>query len=197
MTDARVLDRWLGKTGGALLSRRKIHIGLACLVLFDLLFYLFAIGPLGDTDRARTLQVENLRRQAQERTRKVEELAAIVRKVETARTEGDKLLGEISMPRRTAYSSIVSELDQAGKQAGVQLRDRAYTVEPVEGSDTLSMMSVTAALEGKYEDLVRFLNLLDRSPRFLIIESLGAAPQQTGALLNVSLRLDTFVRETS
>jgi hypothetical protein len=46
---------------------------------------------------------------------------------------------------------------------------------------------------------VRFLNLLDRSPRFLIIESLGAAPQQSGqqagARLNVSLKLDAFVRE--
>jgi type IV pilus assembly protein PilO len=58
---------------------------------------------------------------------------------------------------------------------------------------------VTAGLEGDYENLVRFLNLLDRSPRFLIIESLGAAPQQSGqqagARLNVSLKLDAFVRE--
>lgn len=188
------------KSAGKLLAepgpRRKVQLALAALVLFDLLFYLFAIGPLGQSDRERRWMVENLRRQAKERAAQVEKLAAIVRKVEAARTEGDKLLVEITMPRREAFSTIVSEIDQAARQAGVQLRDRGYNVEPIEGSDTLSMMTVNAALEGNYENLVRFVNLLDRSPRFLIIEALGAAPQQTGTLLNVSLKLDAFVRES-
>ena len=110
-----------------------------------------------------------------------------------------KLLESITLPRRTAFSTIVSELDQAGKKAGVELRDRALIVDPIDGSDTLSMLTVTQGLEGSYENLVRFLNLLDRSQHFLIVESLGAAPQQTGAqqsaVLAVTLRLDTFVRE--
>lgn len=188
------------KSAGKLLGepgpRRKVPLALAALVLFDLLFYLFAIGPLGQSDRERRWMVENLRRQAKERAVQVEKLDAMVRKVEAARTEGDKLLVEITMPRREAFSTIVSEIDQAARQAGVQLRDRGYNVEPIEGSDTLSMMTVNAALEGNYENLVRFINLLDRSPRFLIIEALGAAPQQSGTLLNVSVKLDAFVRES-
>ena len=103
------------------------------------------------------------------------------------------------MSRRAAFSTIVSELDQASKQAGVDLKERGYNVEPIEGSDTLSMMTVTVGLEGNYENLVQFLNQLDRSPRFLIVESLGAAPQQSGqqatAKLNISVKLDAFVRE--
>ena len=187
----------LGEPG----PRRNIKLVLAALIVCDLLLYLFALGPLSESDRERRLQVENLRRQVRDRTVQVEKLAALVQKVETARTEGDKLLDEITMPRRTAFSTIVSELDQAGSKAGVELRDRGLSVEPIEGSDTLSMLTVTQGLEGSYENLVRFLNMLDRSPRFLIIESLGAAPQQSGtkqqqgALLSVTLRLDTFMRE--
>jgi len=187
------------KGAGKLLAepgpRRRIQLGLAALALVDLLFYLFAIGPLAESDRERRLLVDNLRRQVKERTAQVDRLAALVKKVEAARTDGDKLLGEITMARRSAFSTIVSELDQAGKQAGVELRDRGYNVDPIEGSDTLSMMTVNANLEGNYENLVRFLNLLDRSSRFLIIESLGAAPQQSGTALNVSVKLDAFVRE--
>jgi len=56
-------------------------------------------------------------------------------------------------------------------------------------------MTVNAGLEGNYENLVRFLNFLDRSPRFLIIDTLGASPQQTGTRLNASLKLNGFVRE--
>jgi type IV pilus assembly protein PilO len=191
----KALQRTFGEPG----PRRKIGILLAALSLFDLGFYLFAIGPLSDSDRERALLAAQLKRQVAERAAQVEKFTATVGKVETARTEGDKLLADITLPRRTAFSSLVSELDQAAKLAGVELRERGYNVEPIDGSDTLGMMTVTAGLEGDYENLVRFLNLLDRSPRFLIIESLGAAPQQSGqqagARLNVSLKLDAFVRE--
>jgi hypothetical protein len=43
---------------------------------------------------------------------------------------------------------------------------------------------------------VRFVNLLDKSNRLLVVEGLNATPQQGGAkLLNVMLKLDTFVTE--
>ncbi len=181
----------LGEPG----PRRNIKVALAVLALFDLLFYLFAIGPLGESERDRRMQVDNLGRLVQTRTAEVDKLAAIVAKVQSARDQGDQLLGDITLSRRTAFSSIVSELDQAGKEAGVELRERSYNTEPIEGSDTLSIMTVTAGLEGNYENLVRFLNRLDRSPRFLIVESLGASPQQAGQKLNVSLKLDVFVSD--
>jgi hypothetical protein len=38
--------------------------------------------------------------------------------------------------------------------------------------------------------------MLDKSPRFLIIDSMQASPQSNGAL-NVNLRLDTFVRQNA
>ena len=179
--------------------RRRTGIVLGALAVFDLVFYLFAIGPLAESDRERAQLGDQFKRQVAERSAQVKRLEATVGKVEKARTEGDQLLAGITMERRTAFSSILSELDQAAKQAGVELGDRGYNVEPIEGSDTLGMMTVNVGLQGDYEHLVGFLNLLDRSPRFLIIESLGAAPQQTGqqagARLNISVRLDTFVRE--
>lgn len=191
------LQRLLGEPG----PRRKLRLVVGGLVLFDLLFYLFAIGPLAEGDRERALLASSLRRQVKERIAAVDKVVKIAGKVETARTQGDQLLADITLPRRTAYSSLVSELDQVAKQAGVELRDRAFGVEPIEGSDTLSMMTISFGLEGNYESLVKFLSLLDRSPRFLVIESLGAAPQQAGptqtsARLTVTLKLDTFVRET-
>jgi type IV pilus assembly protein PilO len=57
------------------------------------------------------------------------------------------------------------------------------------------MMTVAAGYEGSYQNLTRFLNLLDKSPRFLIVESLQATPPQAGAVLNVMLKFNAFVRE--
>jgi hypothetical protein len=36
---------------------------------------------------------------------------------------------------------------------------------------------------------------VDRSNRFLIIESMVAAPQLQGGNLNVTLKIDTFIKE--
>ena len=59
------------------------------------------------------------------------------------------------------------------------------------------MLSMQVGFEGTYANLTKFVNLIDKSERFLIIESLqAAAPQQQGGQrLNVTLKIDTFVKE--
>jgi len=116
-------------------------------------------------------------------------------KVEMARTEGDSFLDRYVSDRRSTFSTIFEELDKTAQEAGIKPRDRNVELNAIEGSDTLEMMSVTAGYEGTYENLQKFVNLLDRSPRFLIIESLVASPQQNGQMLTVSLKLDSFVKE--
>jgi hypothetical protein len=57
------------------------------------------------------------------------------------------------------------------------------------------MLSITAGYEGTYADLLHFLRELDRANRLVIIESLAASPQQGSGLLNITLRLNSFIRE--
>ncbi len=92
-------------------------------------------------------------------------------------------------------SALLTELESAATESKIQPREHAYAIEPIEGSDSLSMLTITAAYEGTYADLMHFVHEIDRSPRLLIIESLSAAPQTGGGLLTVSMKLDTFVRE--
>ena len=75
---------------------------------------------------------------------------------------------------------------------------RSSTARPIEGSDTLQMLTHQRGFEGNYANLTKFVNLLDKSPRFMIIENMqAAAPQQQGGqALNVSLKIDTFVKDT-
>src|ERR1700674_3177633 len=115
--------------------------------------------------------------------------------VEQGRAEGDKFLSEYFLARRTAYSTLPAELVAAADNAKIKPKEHAYATEPIEGSDSLSMMSISANYEGTYANLMRFVHELDRSPRLLIIEALNAAPQQSGGTLNISMKIDTFVRE--
>ena len=57
------------------------------------------------------------------------------------------------------------------------------------------MLTISAGCAGTYASLVKFVNLVDKANRFLIIESLNAVPQQNGPNLNVALKIDTFIKE--
>ena len=70
-------------------------------------------------------------------------------------------------------------------------------LDPIEGSDDLSMMTISINFEGSFAQFVKFVNLLDRSPRFLIIESMQVAPQPKGDVLNTNLKLHVFIKDDS
>ena len=57
------------------------------------------------------------------------------------------------------------------------------------------MVNIQAAFEGSYQGLTRLVNLIDKSPRFLMIESIqAAAPQANAAVMGVQFKIHTFVR---
>jgi hypothetical protein len=114
--------------------------------------------------------------------------------VEKGRKEGDDFLKKYFLTSRTAFSTILTELEAAAKDTKAVPRDKSFAQEPVEGSDSLSMMTITAAYDTTYKDLMHIVYELDRSPELVIMESLTAAPQVGSDMLTVTMRLNTFVR---
>jgi Tfp pilus assembly protein PilO len=151
--------------------------------------------PIGGSAEELEQQIAGMRSQLQQRQAALGRMRTLVNKIEQARTTGDQFLTQYFTDRRTASSTIVSELDQAAKQAGMRPKERSFVYDPVEGSETLQMMTVVANYEGTYSDLLEFVNRLDKSARFLILDTLNASPQQTANTLNVQIKFNTFVRE--
>lgn len=129
-----------------------------------------------------------------------------VAKVEIARSQGDQFLGKYIMEKRAASAIMVEEMIKAATDAGVRVLPETAGYEDIEGSETLQMMSITAAFEGDYAGLTKLVNLLEKSPRFLIIDEMNLnAPQQqqnqrvaaTQQMLNVNIKLLAFVRDES
>jgi type IV pilus assembly protein PilO len=168
---------------------------LGVLLAANLLAALAVFRPIGGSVERLDQQIAALQTQIQQRQRALQQMRELVSKIEQARTTGDEFLGQYFMDRRTASSTIVSELNEAAKQAGITGKEHSFVFDPIEGSDTLSMMTIQANYEGTYGDLLQFVNRLDRSPRFLILDSLVAAPQRGSGVLNVVVKLNTFVKE--
>ncbi len=171
------------------------RVGVSLLLLADLIVAAVIFKPWAGTAQDLERQAAGLGRQVRDHQAAVERLRGLVRKIESARSAGDDFLRDYFLERRTASSAVLSELLNTGQKAGVKQREANFLFEPVEGSETLSMMTVTANYEGTFADLMQFLHLLDSSPRFLILETIQAAPQQSGLLLNINMKLNCFVRE--
>ncbi len=165
------------------------------LLLANIAASYFLVRPVGGSPEELREQVSNLRSSLRLQRGGVDRTTALLNKVKTGRTEGEQFLGQYFLMRRTAYSTILAELVADARDSGIQARESTFTIEQVEGSDTLQFMKVTANYTGSYANLIQFVNRLDHSERLLIIEGLQATPQQQAQLLNVTVKLDAFVRD--
>ncbi len=175
--------------------RLRVRVALGSLLAANLIVGAAVLKLWTSSAEELERQLGALRQEVVARRQGIARLRAVVSKVETARQEAEQFVANYFLERRTVSSVILSELDKLAKQAGVRQKEGSYLFEPVEGSNGLSMMTIHAGYEGTYAELVQFLNLLDRSPRLLIVSDLQAAPQATGQALNITMKLNAFVRD--
>ncbi len=172
------------------------QMGCAVLLVLNLVAAFFVWRPLGGSTEQLEQEMVDLRAQVIQRRAVLERTRRNVSKVETGRSQGDSFLDVYFLGERTAYSNILGELVAAAKEAKITPKEHSFQTEPIEGSDTLAMMTINGNYQGTYADLMQFIHRLDKSQRLLIIESLNATPQQgTAGLLNVNMKLDAFVRQ--
>jgi hypothetical protein len=172
-----------------------IRLGLGVLAVANVVALYFVIRPIGGSAQELATQALDMHSAIRQQQGVLDRTRVLASKIESGRGQGDKFMVSYFLPRRSANSTILAELNDLAGQAKITSRDSAIDLEAVDGSETLDMMQITANFEGLYPDLIHFINLLDKSDRLLIIESLNATPQQSGGRLNVMLKLDTFVQE--
>ena len=91
-----------------------------------------------------------------------------------------------------AYSDVATQLGVLATRTNVRL-SRAQYVQSVPQND-VTELRVDAAVTGDYRSLALFINGLERSHTFFLIESIGLSGAQNG-LVNLRLRLGTYLRE--
>ncbi len=151
--------------------------------------------PPGGSAEQLDQELAALRAQVAAQKTRLEQTREHAAAVDRGRAEGDQFLAQYFLPLRTSYSTLLEELQNAAGQTRMRPKDTSFSQEPIEGSDDLKMISITAAYEGRYEDLMQLVHRIDQSKNLLILESLSAAPQANSDTLTVSLKLDTFVRD--
>ncbi len=193
----------LGKTGVAGLRpgdpRVLVRAIIGVLLLANLAAAVIAFKPFGGSAADLRRERDALNARLADAHKNIRTASGLVEKMDVARRDGDRFLDKYVIERRLLASTLQGELASMAKQAGIRPLPSQISPEQIEGSDTYQMIRITAGFEGTYASLKKLLELLDKSPRLLIVENMIAQTPQTqqgSQSVNVVLTLDAFARET-
>jgi Tfp pilus assembly protein PilO len=187
------------KVGGSAITdpRVMMRVILGLLLAANLVAAVVAFKPFGGSADDLRREQQRLATQLQQLRVRIAASKKWVDTAQTARTQGDAFLAKYFMDVQTVSTSILEELSQTATEAGVKRGGATFDHQAIEGSDSLVKWTITVGFDGTYANLVKFIHLVDKSPRFLIIDSLqAAAPQaQGGQSLNVTLKILAYVKD--
>lgn len=169
---------------------------LGLLLLANLVVAAFAFHVFGDSPTQLDSDLESARIAFRAAQQHLNRTKTLVHNMDTSREQGNRFLASYMTPRRREFLTVGKEINTLAESSGMKVGDLNFSnPELIENSNDLSMMNITANFDGPYAALVKFVNLLDRSPKFLMIESLQVAPQPKGDVLNTTIKMTTFIRD--
>jgi type IV pilus assembly protein PilO len=126
-------------------------------------------------------------------------LAADIRRVEAIRaqlpgvqTETTSFMEKDLHPTTAWSSTIVDDLGTLAKDSGLQITSTHFREKAIDkrGVDEIT---ITITMQGAYPSLVSFINALERSKSFYLLDSLSLDSSSEG-LLKLNLELRTYFR---
>lgn len=167
-------------------TRRKLKITIGALAGISALSVGLLVSPLVGSTAARQQDINQLRAKLTTENRQVEPLRGLDKKIPLA----TKQIDEFYRTRFAEHDSEVAEaLVDLAKQTGVKIQTTKFKwsdPEPV----GLRRIEIETSVQGDYQPLAKFLNGLERSKVFFIINSIGLA-QQNGPI-QLQMRLETY-----
>lgn len=172
-----------------------LKAGVVTLALLNCVALFLYFDPPGGSREELQAQNQSVRLQVAAARAQTRRLETVSNKVQTGSWESTSFEARYFLSRRQAYETVLAEIQRMAKIAGLEERDAVFSEEPIEGTDDLSLLNMTANYEGPYTSLTRFLYEADRSPMLLMLDSMAATPQQKAGLITTSIRFQAIIRE--
>jgi len=172
-----------------------MRVVIGVLLAANVVVAVLAFKPFGGSADDLARQQAALQAKLDSLNSRIRATRQMVDKVQVARQAGDEFLAKYFMDRNTTTSELLGELQRIAAESGVTAGPGSFQFGDIEGSDSMHMLKMQVGCEGSYQSLAKFVNLLDKSPRFLIVENMHANSVQNGQKVNVSFKIDTFIKD--
>lgn len=167
-------------------TRRKLKIAVGVLVGISAVSIGVLVSPLVGSTAARQQNLNELRAQLTTKNKQMEPLRGLDKKIPLATTQISQFYNE----RFSAHDSdVMAALSDIAKETGVKIEQTKLKWGEPE-SVGLRRVEIEASIQGDYQPLAKFLNGLERSKVFFIVNSIALA-QQNGPI-QLQVKLETY-----
>ncbi len=175
------------------IQRRKnvIRWALGVVLALDFLLLVVNLRPRMSPQEQKN-EEQRLQRQHDLLAADVRRASEIRQRLPVVQRECDEFFAKELRPASTGYSSVVGDLGELAKKAGLRTNAITFRQHDVANRGVVEVQ-VVATVEGDYPSLVSFINGLERSKNFYLLDSLQLA-SSTGGSLKLNLELRTYFR---
>jgi Tfp pilus assembly protein PilO len=165
---------------------------LGGLLALNLLFMLLVNTPRLEQARTADQTTAALEAAVRKQDSRVAQLQESVARLQHNRELLARFFSEDLATKQERLVAVQREIHRIAQTYQVQATQLKFTHEAVKGSD-LVRMTVNIPLSGGYNNLRQFLNEVERSDLFLIIEAIQLQEgDQGGVMLSLNVRLATY-----
>jgi Tfp pilus assembly protein PilO len=167
-------------------TRRRVVV-LASLVALNLAVFLVYTFPRAIQERSLASQADTLEAEVQHDQRAV---AALKERADIIRSNGkdvERFYKDIVTRPKEGLLPTLQYVEKTAEELGLTAKSRAYTERDVKGLPLVEFV-IAMPLSGPYKQIVAFLDRLERSSRFLIVDEVQLHSRtDVGADLGFSL----------
>ena len=170
-------------------SRRKLKIAIGAMLAADVVAMAVLFSPLVGSADSRHLQLNLLRAELTKKTREVEPLRGMDKKIVLAKDQ----IGGFYKDRFAAKDSdLLNELGKLASENRIRIQQARYKEEDVESSGVIPF-EIEGSFSGAYLQLVRFINTLERSELFFAVDSVDLAGESAGPV-RLQITMHSYLR---
>jgi len=171
---------------------KQVMLALAAVLAANLLFGALFVRP-----RIRAFEALNedslpRRQELQKRTKEVEAQEKYLAALEQSTKDLATLRSDILSTRQKRMIEVQYELARLARQFNINMERVQYENEALE-DEALERMAMVVPLAGGYSSLRRFVQAVEQSDKFLVLERVALEQgQEGGAMLQLNLTLATY-----
>ena len=176
-----------------ILNRNKAIVRWALIVLVGLDVILLVVNwRLDQTPRIPPVELARLGMVEKSYRADTERLEGFRRQLPADEKQWDEFFNTNFRPAGAGYSAISGNLGELSRSAGLHADTINFHEHPPDARGLMEV-DIATAVEGDYESLINFLNKLEHSENFYVLDSLALA-SSNGGKLRLNLQLRTYFR---
>lgn len=173
-------------------ASRELLVGFGGLLLLNLAFFGFFVKPRTDEYTGLTKESKPKLDELERREAAVQVREAYLQGIEQAEDDLDHLRKDVLQTRDRRIVEVQQEVEELAQQFNLQSTQITYQNEILR-NEGIERYATTLPLEGGYANLRRFIQALEKSNKFLVIERVALGEgQEGGVMLQLNITLATY-----